>query len=352
MKVLFLADFVPYPETSGSKLRAAGLLRSLKDHEVHLVVLKERSESVDNEHLPRLCSHLYVLDRPEFSPLRRCINHFSFKPLLSKKRFHSSIHDVLSNIIREHRIEVIIAETLLLAEYARGRSEVFSILDEHNLEFVRAGRRNEVARGFLLKLKTWLIFKRLERYELEAIKDFDTVFVCSQTDRDVITRRLPGQVVQVVPNSVDTDYFAFHEDRPISHKIVYIGTMWYEPNRDAALYFADQALALLRAERPELEFLIVGDQPPQARSIFSRKEGIVLTGFVEDVRPFLHEAALSVVPLRMGSGTRLKILASMAAGTPVVSTSVGCEGLSVTDGKNICIADSPAQFKTQILRLL
>ncbi len=352
MKVLLVADSLPFKEDSGSRIRTANLLRSLNDHEVYLIAFDEADRNVGGSDLKDLCTEIHVYNRPQLSSLSKWMNHFSLRPLLSKRLSHKGFEDKVQELITEKAIDVIVAETLLMAEYARRKEPVFKILDEHNLEFIRSERRVKVSKGWLKKPYNFLGYWRLKRYELRVINEFDCCFVCSPEDENIVKKSIPGQEVVVIPNTVDRHFFRFSQCDPESYKLVYLGTMWYEPNRDAVRYFYQEVMPLLKADFPDVNLTIVGDQPKEEVEFYAKKNDVTLTGYVEDIRPYLSQAAVCVVPLRMGSGTRIKILAAMATGVPVVSSSIGCEGLEVEDGKNIVIANNPCDFKEKISRFL
>jgi glycosyltransferase involved in cell wall biosynthesis len=352
MKILIIADSMPFKEDSGSRIRAANLLRSLAGHEVYLIGFEEEGAGFAESDLKEICAEIHCFKRPELPSFSKWMNHFSLKPLLAKRLYHKDFERKVKDLITDKAIDVCVAETLLMAEYARESGTAFKVLDEHNLEFIRSGRRFEISKGWLQKPYNFLSYWRLKRYELRTISEFDCCFVCSPEDEKIVKGSIPNQNVVVIPNTVDRHFFGSTPRDPESHKLVYIGTMWYEPNRDAVRNFYQEVMPLIRADFPDVNLVIVGNQPDGEVEFYAQKNDVTLTGYVEDIRPFLSQAAVCIVPLRMGSGTRIKILAAMAAGVPVVSSSIGCEGLEVEDGKNIAIADNPSDFSNKISRFL
>jgi glycosyltransferase involved in cell wall biosynthesis len=165
--------------------------------------------------------------------------------------------------------------------------------------------------------------------------------VCSARERDQLHRSAPGARIQVVENGVDTQYFAAAEESAApAQQIVFVGTMDYYPNVEAATSFANRIWPRVREQFHQMRLMIVGANPTPAVSALSAIPGITVTGTVPDVRPYYREALAAIVPLRTGGGTRLKILEAMAAGVPVVSTVLGAEGLAVTPCRDILIADA------------
>jgi glycosyltransferase involved in cell wall biosynthesis len=195
---------------------------------------------------------------------------------------------------------------------------------------------------------------RLRRYEARVCREADAVVAVSEADAALLRRLAPEGRYLVLPNGVDTAAFAFREAPPAEPpELVFTGTMDFRPNVDAALWFAEAILPLVRRARPDVRCLVVG-KAPDARllAVAQRGPGLVVTGAVPDVRPYLARAAVYVVPMRMGSGTRLKVLEAMAAGVPVVSTRVGLQGIAATPAEEAYAADAPGAFAAAVLRLL
>jgi len=193
------------------------------------------------------------------------------------------------------------------------------------------------------------------RYEARALRRFDGVLAVSDADRQSFARLYPDAVrrpIHVVQTGVDTDYFTPTHEPPRASHIVFTGSMDWLPNEDAMLFFCDQVLPRIRAEMPAARLSIVGRAPTPAVRRLADAAAVRVTGRVDDVRPFMSEAAVYVVPLRIGGGTRLKIFEAMAMGKAVVSTTVGAEGLPVISGEHLLLADDPAAFARAVTTLL
>lgn len=195
---------------------------------------------------------------------------------------------------------------------------------------------------------------RVERFQRWVARQFDAGFVSSDVDAERLGRRTGVRPV-VVDNAVRLEYFTNRSaERPDSNDIVFTGQMSYEPNVDAVRYFSEEILPLILRDVPDGRFYIVGMQPaPEVRAIAERLgESVIVTGEVADVRPYLCRSKVSVVPLRNGGGTRLKVLEAMAMRRPVVSTRIGCEGLMVEEGKHLLIGENPSNFAAAVVSLL
>jgi glycosyltransferase involved in cell wall biosynthesis len=199
------------------------------------------------------------------------------------------------------------------------------------------------------------------RFEEETIRRFEGVLAVSEADRETFTRLYPGAAahpIHVVPTGVDTAFFAPDSDAPEaaspagSKTLIFTGSMDWLPNEDAMLFFCRDVLPLVRAEESDVKLSIVGRAPTPAVKRLAAEHGVTVTGRVDDVRPYMREAAVYIVPLRIGGGTRLKIFEAMAMAKAVVSTTVGAEGLPVTGGEHLLLADEPRGFARAVVRLL
>jgi glycosyltransferase involved in cell wall biosynthesis len=232
----------------------------------------------------------------------------------------------------------------------RIRSRAPLILDEHNLEYELLERTVREERSPLRKLYNWIEYRKLRREEHRNWRRADVCIFTSPRERDIFGAFLPEKRAIVVPNGVDVDYFRPTHTTPDPSTIVFTGLMRYRPNADAVISFVREILPRIRHHRPEAVFTIVGSGvPPEVARLAG--PNVVVTGTVADVRPYVARSAAFVVPLRMGSGTRLKVLEGLAMGKAMVSTTLGCEGIAVRDGEHLLVADEPDDFARAVLRL-
>jgi glycosyltransferase involved in cell wall biosynthesis len=232
------------------------------------------------------------------------------------------------------------------------------VFDDHNCEYLLQERT------FLTDLYSptrwpaaaysFVQWRRLRRYEAQVCRRADRVLAVSQADARALRTLVPGLDVTVVPNGIDTRVYqpATVGPEAASRSIVFTGTMDFRPNVDAVLWFAKEVWPLIRVEVSDVSFYVVGQRPHRRLDALREDQGVTLTGWVEDVRPYIADAAVYVAPLRMGGGTRLKLLEAMAMGKPVVATSLGAEGYPITDGRELILADSPAAFAQAVVSLL
>jgi sugar transferase (PEP-CTERM/EpsH1 system associated) len=259
---------------------------------------------------------------------------------------------LVQQVMAAGRFDVLHVEDIHMAQYAARQAGVRTVLDLHNVDSWRMRRFARHQRNPLTRLYALLTARKLARYEANIASAYDLVLACSEDDRALLSAGGVQADVLVVPNGVDISRFAPQPAPSKPRHLVFVGRMDYEPNADAVLFFCRYILPLVRAAHDDVTFAVVGQHPSRAVKALSSIPGVTVTGFVDDVRPHVADAAVVVVPLRYGSGTRLKILEAMAMGKAVVSTTVGCEGIRAVSGEEIVLADEAPAFASAVVRLL
>ena len=225
------------------------------------------------------------------------------------------------------------------------------VLDEQNIEYDVLRRVVSVTGALPRKLYNYLDYAKLKREEERAWRAVAACALTSSRDEDFVRRVLPGARTAVVPNAVDLQRFAPTAGGADRGSLLFFGEIGYYPNTDALHFFLRDVLPRLRRSHPSIRLVIVGPSVPKAIQRYASAD-VIVTGAVADVRPYLEAARAVIVPLRVGGGTRLKILEAMAMAKPVISTRLGAEGLGVTGGRDILLADDPASFADQVRRVL
>ena len=260
----------------------------------------------------------------------------------------------LNELLQPGAFDVVSVEFAPMAAYCYGDAGGAQlVLDEHNIEYDIIRRTAVRETALLRKAYAAVNWRKLQREEHDAWRRFDGCVLTSERDRELLLQSMPGTTTAVVPNAVDLDSFAPGPDLPLPEpeKLLFFGALNYYPNEEGLVFFLQEIWPLLRAQRPRVELQIVGQHPPE--SILRRQgPGIEITGRVDDVRPYLSRAAAVLAPLRIGGGTRLKILEAMAMGRPVISTRLGAEGLEVAHDQHLLLADDPVGFAAQVGRVL
>jgi glycosyltransferase involved in cell wall biosynthesis len=276
-----------------------------------------------------------------------------------------AMRELVQETLTRESFDVVEVEGIEMARYwlhaaqspdLRQRARL-SVFDEHNAEYVLQQRAFETDMRWPSKwlgaLYSFIQWRKLVGYEHRCLRAFDVVVAVSETDRDALLRLVPDLNIHVVPNGIDTDFNAprvsLTEPAPA---LVFTGTMDFRPNVDAVTWFCADILPLIKEQVPDVRFTIVGVNPKKAVQRLADDPAATVTGWVPDVRPYIEAAAVYVVPLRMGGGTRFKVLEAMALGVPIVSTRVGCEGIDLVPGEEALLADEPAAFAAAVVSLL
>ncbi len=363
MKILFVTPYLPSPPHFGAQRRLEGLMRGLAaSHEVSLLAFaKPGAESevqlrATREYCRGVITVPYdVLNvdvgQKRLLQLRSLASRRSFESLLMQRpEFQRALDAELS----EGDYDIVQVEFAQMAGYELKRNlrkPPRFVLDEHNVEYDLTRRTAEAAGSLPRKLYNAANWRKLRREERAAWWRFDGVALTSERDQQLVQSDLPGVRTTVVPNAVDTE--AFHPNgTPIDRStLIFLGAINYYPNTDGVLHFLDDIFPRLLELSPDAKFQIVGMSPP-ASVLERQSQSVEVTGFVEDPRPYLDRAAVVVVPLRIGGGTRFKIVEAMAMGKAIVSTRLGAEGIDVVHEKHALLADEPKEFAAQVKRLL
>jgi glycosyltransferase involved in cell wall biosynthesis len=267
--------------------------------------------------------------------------------------YRPEISQEVRRLAQSENYDVMVCDFLAPARVIPWDVSCPKILFTHNVEAAIYRRHYETARNPMWKLAACREYRRTARTEHRYLEQADHVLTVSDTDRESFSRHIDSDKITTIPTGVDVEYFQPASEGCHPNTLVFTGSMDWLPNEDAMLYFANHILPRIRSHVPDVSVLIVGRRPSlklQALAASDRK--IHVTGAVEDVRPYIRQGSVFIVPLRIGGGTRLKIFEAMAMARPVVSTSIGAEGLPVKDGTNILIADSSEEFARAVARLL
>jgi glycosyltransferase involved in cell wall biosynthesis len=281
-------------------------------------------------------------------------NLFSPLPYFLARYRSADMQHAIERHLSTADVDVVVCDFLHPAVNLPNRVAVPSILFQHNVEAMIWRRHFEVERHPAKRLYFRDQWRKARNAEAALCRRFDGVVAVSPEDRDMLAADYGLDTVHDVPTGVDTTYFQPDLAAPAdANGIVFTGSLDWLPNLDAMRFFIEDIAPLLRRKVPNFHFRIVGRNPgAELASLAASQPGFELTGRVPDVRPYIRDAAVYVVPIRVGSGTRLKIFEAMAMQRPVVSTTVGCEGLPVRHGQHLLIADSPADFADAVATLM
>jgi polysaccharide biosynthesis protein PslH len=360
MKILWIARTCPYPPNDGEKIRVFNLIKNLCHHDITLVframhdnefqgvsVLSQYCRQVRYAYIPSPTSHL--------ERARWCLPFlFTRYPISLATVYFREIADILQELCAEETYDVVHVEHSSLTIYLdalKFKNNPYTILTLHNVDYVRNIRVMANTPAGIYKLFLYYNQIKFKAWEVDSIMRYDKVITVSSTDRETIEQMGISNDIDVVPNGVDTENLKLIAGRAMTKSILFVASMDSEANHDGAMFFLEQIFPLIRSRVPSVSLYLVGRNPRAQLSAFHDKDGVFVTGEVADVREFYERAAVAIVPLRSGGGTRLKILEAMALGIPVVSTTVGCEGLNVENGKHLVVVDEPKRFADAVIEI-
>ena len=359
MRILLQTQVVPYPPDSGPKIKTYNVLRYLAErHDVHLVsFVRTPAEEANAQALRRFCAGVATV------PLRRSrardagylLRSFvTGRPFLIERDASTAMRDTVWGMICRHDFDAVHADQLSMAQFAVDLPVPTRVLDEHNAVWtiVRRSARNEGPgpRRLLMELE----WRRLRGYEGKVCRDFDLVTVVSTQDYLALAEAAQSIFpTKVIPIAVDCDEMAFTPRTAEARELLSLATMFYPPNVEGVRWFATEVFPIVRGRLRDARLNIVGSRPPEEITRLQRPDsGIAVTGYVPDLDPVLRKCGVMVVPVRSGSGMRVKILEAFARGIPVVSTSVGVEGIDARPGEHLLVADTPEEFAEAVTLLL
>lgn len=362
MKILLVTPFLPSPPRFGGQRRLDGLARELsRNHEISVVSFNRIDPFMDSslDATRAYCKDVVALAEPDpegtrekrMLQLRSLASPNSYEHLYFTRRADFQV--ALNEALETGRYDVVQVEFMQMAafEFRRvgPRPPVF-VLDEHNVEYDLLKRTAGASREPSRLLYNALNWRKLAREERSAWRRFDGVTFTSDRDVEFARRECPDVRTAVVPNGVDVDAFTPSIGPVEPGSILFFGAINYFPNEDAVVHFVEDIFPRVRENRPDARFLVLG---PGARDpvMNLKREGVEILGMVDEVGPYIDRAEVVAVPLRVGGGTRLKIVEALAKGKAVVSTSIGAEGLDVTHDRDILLADTTEDFARQIARV-
>lgn len=362
MHILWIKTELLHPVDKGGKIRTYQTLKHLKAlHEVTYLTLDDGSAAPNADALAEEYCHDLIrvpFSAPPkgtgafFAGLAR--NVFSGLPYAVSRYRSTAMREAIRSAVRERKVDLVVCDFLTPSVNVPSNLGVPTLLFQHNVEAAIWERHASVAKHPVTRAYMREQWRRMRAFERQECRRFDHVIAVSDADRETFATDYGVSAVSSVPTGVDTEFF-----RPSGkvarrpREIVFTGSMDWMPNEDGLVWFAGEILPLVRAQLPDVTLAVVGRNPTaRIRALSAGVPGVEVTGTVPDIRPYLERAAVVVVPLRVGGGTRLKIYEAMAMERAIVSTTIGAEGLPVSDGTDIRIAADPVAFADALVQLL
>ena len=359
MNILWIKAGGLVPLDAGGKIRSYHILRELShEHDVTLFTFYAGHSNGEHSEVREMLTKVVCvpLNLPPSRSLRGLadyvVHSFSSHPYTMAKYYRPEVFHSFARLLESETYDLRICDFVYPAPLIPWDEPTPKILFAHNVEAQVWKRYHDVTRNPFLSLVTWREYHALAKAEKFYVQQADHLLTVSELDRRFFSQYIDAYKITVIPTGVDTDYFQPTHGEENPNSLVFTGSLDWLPNDDAMSYFLTELLPRIRYYVPQATFCIAGRNPsPKIRALAIR-HGVQVTGRVQDIRPYIRSAAVYVVPLRIGGGTRLKIFEAMAMGKAIISTSIGAEGLPVENGENIIVRDDPDQFALSAARLL
>jgi sugar transferase (PEP-CTERM/EpsH1 system associated) len=360
MRLLFLTPQLPHPPKQGTAIRNWGLIKSLSArHEITLLSFDDTNYVSDE--LRAACKKVRTIPLPQRTTLNRlCDLVLSPLPDLARRLASPQFSSNLQSLIINYKFDALFVEGLELAPYLITNYQLpIALFDAHNAETILQKRafENDIRniKRLPAALYSFIQTRKLANFEARVCRRVNHVTCVSQEDAEALHALAPTLNPIIVPNGI---FLSDYQPSAVSHQpitnyqLLFTGKMDYRPNIDAVVWFAQEIFPKIKNEIPESQFVIVGQKPTQAVKNLESINGIKVTGAVDDIRPHIGGATVYVAPLRMGGGTRFKLLEAMALKKPIVSTPIGAEGFAIQNGREMLLADAADSFAQAVITLL
>lgn len=354
MRVLAISSWWPEPADNGSRQRIAQLLGALtREHEVHLVTLTQQPVTPEQHaRLCERCASVAVWPEQRWTPRRRELikSVWHAEPASVRATWNPAFAELCERRAAAVQPQIVIAFQLGAAPYAHTLAAEARVLEE--VELTRPLEQFSRERRPLRRLRAWLTWYKHRGYVERLLHRFDACTVVSAAEQRAVRALAPAHMpIAIIPNGADVAGASRAGATPEPDTLIYPGALSYDANYDAMLHFVHAILPRIRQERPQVRLRITGRTTTEQQAALAA-DGVEWSGYVPDVWPLVARTWSEVVPLRLGGGTRLKVLEALALGTPIVSTSKGVEGLELEPERHLLLADAPADFAHATLRLL
>ncbi len=359
MDILFICKTLPHEKVIGGPVIIYNRVRILSQrHRVSLLCFVSPEEWDFTDSVSRFCLDFQSVPMPTPRAPLRAVRDFFFSPVPAyfMHNYSGEMYERLREMVGRNHYDVVISEYSMVAQYLyrnpdlAGMKRVMSVHECYYLARRKAWKVLGLSRQGLSALFN---LKGLKRFEFAMYADADRVLTLTPEGKQELLGIRPGLDISVVPHGVDTETFCVSGECSREQAVMFLGNYPHDPNRDAVVYFHENVWPRVKEEVPEARFYVVGKDPtPDLLELAESDPSVVVTGTVEDVRPYFERAKVFVNPVRIGGGFRGKILEAMSMGLPIVTTSLGAEGVDAEDGRDMIVADDPTGFAAAVTRLL
>jgi len=366
LSILYVSHKPASPPRSGGQVRIHAIMNELsKRHDLTAVMLVDDEFDIEEcrQAMQAYCRNVVLVPNhhsrsglaKRLAQLRSIASTRSFE---RQQVMVPALRDALHEVMHSTRFDIVNLEFSFLGycnlrQAAPQEKPPAVVVDSHNIDYEIARQYAQSGSNLSRRLYEGINWRKLRTEELKTYGDADGVYLCSTSDQRRVLDEIPGANTAVIPNAADVEYYQPRETdpRPERNTLLFFGLLSYVPNVDGLSYFIQEIWPHVTKANPDARLKIVGANPPASLRALAG-QNIEFTGFVPDLRPHLAAAAAVVVPLRLGGGTRLKIVEAMAMGKAIVSTTLGAEGIDAVPGRDILIADQPESFAAEVNRLL
>jgi len=360
MNILMVCREIPYPLNAGYKIRTFNLLKRLsKNNCISLLCYDIGDNALDNiAGIQNSCETIRLVNPRKNSKMRQIPsvlkNFMTAEPFCVKYVKSAAMKAAIIEMINTRHFDLIHFDDPYITTNFDfdDKGNIKTTVTYHDIDSRKFLRIYKIETNIRKKMMLLLDLFFLKKWEWALVKKADLSIVMSHIDAKALKSKDMRANITIIPNGVDTEIFLFNQGNNISNTIAFFGNMDHFPNQDAVFYFYQQVLPIIRHKKPEVKFIVVGRNPSSKLKDLAKDPNVIVTGNVDNVIPYYYKSSVAVVPLRAGGGTRLKILEAMAVGCPVVSSVIGSEGLDVTHGENILVADTPEEFANLTVELM
>ena len=360
MNILFLTPYLPYPLNNGGLIRVFHLLTNIaRQHQVTLLCMEpDNSDQRDGIKLIQSKGIEVLLvpvarnQKKENKRLYQLLSLFSGNTYQYYQYYSEQMQKALTEQLKSGKHDLLLVEFSQMGYY-NFTTDIPRFVDQHNVEYEIMQRTFETEKSPLRKILARSEWKKYREHEIENCEKFTACLTTSNRDAKILHDRSSKLKCHVIPNGVDSEFFTPRNSIVDPNMILFTGTISYYPNTEGILWFYETIWPRIKELKPEAKFCIAGKSPPpEVQKLSATDKQIVVTGAVDDMRDFYGKASVVVVPLRVGGGTRLKILEGMAMQKAIISTSIGAEGIEHSDGDNILLRDTPDEFAKSVVEVM
>ncbi len=367
MRILFLSQLVPYPADAGPKVRSLHVLEYLASagHDITLVAFSRDTDTTQSiDHLGTFCSNVYTvpIKRSTFQDIKFLIKSIIQRsPFLIARDYDQNMFDLLRTLVKETPFDAIHADQLWMAPYALAakkcsQTKVKMVLDQHNAVYLVPERMGQNSSNPIKKMILDAEGEKLSEYEISVCAQFDHVVWVTDEDRMALRRIPNGQADLItgptIPICVDPDAKKVVKRAENSKRVTFLGGLHWPPNAEGMVWFYKNVWPQIVEQVPDAKLTVIGKNPPSELMNGNHQDSLEVTGFIDDPVPYLEETAAFIVPLHSGGGMRVKIIDGWSWGLPIISTTIGAEGIKYSPDNDIIISDTPEEFAKNTIALL